>query len=136
MIQDLWINLPVKNIIKSKAFFAALGFSFNTEHGNADNSACLLLGQKNQVVMLFDESTFQSFTNSPVSDTQQATEVLLSIGVKNKEAVDELAEKAAAAGGTTSHKPSQMQQWMYGCVFSDLDGHKWNVLYMDMSKMP
>lgn len=135
MIQDLWINLPVKNIVQSKAFFSELGFSFNTQHGNADNSACLLIGQKNVVVMLFDETTFKSFTNSPITDTQQATEVMLSIGVESKDAVDEIAKKAVASGGRSSHQPSQMQGWMYGCVFTDLDGHKWNVLYMDMKKM-
>lgn len=135
MIQDLWLNLPVKNIAKSKAFFTALGFSFNTQHGNSDTSASLLVGKKNVVVMLFDENTFKGFTNSAITDTAQSTEVLLSIGVESKDEVDELAAKAISAGGTSSHQPSQMQGWMYGCVFIDLDGHKWNVLYMDMSKM-
>lgn len=135
MIKDLWINLPVKNIAQSKTFFSELGFSFNTQQGNTDHSACLLVGEKNVVVMLFDETTFKGFTNSSISDTQHATEVLLSIGVDSKDAVDEIAKKAVAAGGSTNHQPSQMQGWMYGCVFTDLDGHKWNVLYMDISKM-
>lgn len=135
MIKDLWINLPVKNIAASKTFFLELGFSFNTQQGNTNHSACLLVGEKNVVVMLFNEAAFKGFTNSSISDTQQATEVLLSIGVDSKDAVDEIAKKAVAAGGSTNHQPSQMQGWMYGCVFTDLDGHKWNVLYMDMSKM-
>jgi uncharacterized protein len=135
MIQELWINLPVKDISKSKTFFTELGFSFNTKHGNTDHSASLLVGQKNTVVMLFDEPTFKSFTNSNVADAKKATEVLLSIGVESKDEVDELAKKAVAAGGASNHKPTTMQGWMYGCVFTDLDGHQWNVLYMDMSKM-
>jgi uncharacterized protein len=135
MIQELWINLPVKDIGKSKTFFTELGFSFNTKHGNTDHSASLLVGQKNTVVMLFDEPTFKSFTNSNVADAKKTTEVLLSIGVESKDEVDELAKKAVAAGGTSNHKPTTMQGWMYGCVFTDLDGHQWNVLYMDMSKM-
>jgi len=61
--------------------------------------------------------------------------VLLSFDAASKEEVDELAAKAIAAGGTSSHKPYEMQGYMYGCVFSDLDGHRWNVLHMDMSKV-
>ncbi len=136
MAKEFWINLPVKDIKKSKEFFTKLGFSFNTKHGNTDNSACLLVGQKNIVVMLFDEPTFKSFTNSEVADTKQATEVLLSIDAESKEEVDEMANKAIGAGGTSNHKPTKMQGWMYSCVFSDIDGHRWNVLYMDVSKMP
>jgi uncharacterized protein len=135
MINDLWINLPVKNIARSKEFFKELGFTFNERHGNTDNSACLLVGQKNIVVMLFDEATFKGFTNGAVADATQATQVLLSIGVNSKEEVDELAKKAVAAGGTSNHETSEMKGWMYGCLFADLDGHKWNVLYMGMSKM-
>ena len=135
MIQDLWINLPVKDVNKSKEFFTSLGFSLNQRFPNSDTSASLLIGKKNTVVMLFDEPTFQGFTNASVADTKQATEVLLSIGAESKDEVDELAKKAVDAGGTSNHKPTEMQGWMYGCLFIDLDGHRWNVLYMDMSKM-
>jgi uncharacterized protein len=88
------------------------------------------------VVMLFDEPTFKGFTNNEVANTNQTTEVLLSIDAGNKEEVDEMAQKAINAGGTSGHKPSEMQGWMYGCVFADINGHRWNVLYMDTSKMP
>jgi len=135
MTTDLWINLPVKNIAESKAFFTALGFTLNTQQGNSDNSACLLVGKKNVVVMLFDEPTFKGFINGDVALANNGNEVLLSLGVESKDEVDELAKKAIAAGGSSDHQPKEMQGWMYGCVFTDLDGHKWNVLYMDMSKM-
>jgi uncharacterized protein len=135
MITDLWINLPVKNIVQSKAFFTQLGFTFNQHHGNTENSACLLVGQKNVVVMLFDEPTFKGFINNNIAPADAGNEVLLSLGVESKEEVDVLAKKAIEAGGSSNHTPSDMQGWMYGCVFADLDGHKWNVLYMDMSKM-
>lgn len=135
MINDLWINLPVKDINKSKEFFIQLGFSFNTRHGNTDHSVCLLVGQKNIVAMLFDEKTFNGIIDGDISDANKANEVLLSIGVDSKDEVDELAKKAVAAGGKSNHQASEMQGWMYGCIFSDLDGHKWNVLYMDMSRM-
>ncbi len=136
MAKEFWINLPVKDIGKSKEFFGKLGFSFNTHNGNSKNSVSLLIGQKKVVVMLFDEPTFKSFTNNILADTKQGTEVLLSIDAESKEEVDEMAAKAVAAGGSSTHKPNEMPGWMYGCVFTDLDGHQWNVLYMDMSKMP
>ena len=136
MTKEFWISLPVKDINKSKEFFTKLGFSFNTQYGNSDNSASLLIGQKNAVVMLFDEPTFKSFTKNEVANTTQATEVLLSIDAESKEEVDEMARKAVDAGGKSNHQPTEMKGWMYGCVFTDIDGHRWNVLYMDMSKMP
>ena len=136
MTKDFWLSLPVKDLNKSKEFFTQLGFKFNTQYGNTENSAGLVIGEKNVVVMLFNEPTFKGFINNEITDTKTGTEVLLSIDAQSKEEVDEMAEKAVNAGGKTSHKPSEMKGWMYGCVFSDLDGHRWNVLHMDMSKMP
>ncbi len=136
MARQFWINLPVKNVSKSEEFFTKLGFKFNTEQGNGPNSACLLLGDSNVVCMLFDEPTFKGITNNEITSTNQSTEVLLSIDAQSKEEVDEIVRKVIDAGGASNHKPSEMKGFMYGCVFTDLDGHRWNVLYMDMSKMP
>ena len=136
MVKEFWLNLPVKDIKKSRAFFDKLGFKFNTQNGNTDTSAALMVGEKNVVVMLFEEPAFKGFTNTEVADTKQGTEVLLSFDAQSKEEVDAMAQKAIEAGGKTDHKPYEMQGWMYGCVFTDIDGHKWNVLHMDYSKMP
>ncbi len=136
MTKQLWINLPVKDVKKSKEFFTKLGFKFNEHMGNSENSAGLLIGDKNTIVMLFDEPSFKGFTSAEISDVTSAAEVLLSIDAESKEEVDEMAEKAVAAGGKSNHKPREMKGWMYGCLFVDPDGHRWNVLYMDMSKMP
>lgn len=134
MVKELWINLPVKDVAKSRLFFEALGFSFG-QHGNTANSASLQIGQKNIVVMLFDEATFKGFTNSEIASGETA-EVLMSIDAESKEEVDEMARKAVEAGGSSTHTPSEMKGWLYGCVFKDPDGHRWNVLHMDMSRMP
>ena len=134
MAQQFWLNLPVKNVKKSAEFFKKLGFKFNAKHGGGDNSVCLLLGEKEVVLMLFDEPTFKSFVGNAELSTK-TTEVLLSIGVDSKEEVDALVAKAVEAGGSSKHKPSEMTGWMYGTNFTDLDGHIWNLLYMDMSKM-
>jgi uncharacterized protein len=130
MTKQFWLSLPVKNIVKSKEFFTKMGFNFNKQYGNSDNSACLVMGEKGVVVMLFDEPTFKQCINNE-STISQSTEVLLSIDAESKEEVDELVERAIAAGATSNHKPSEMKGWMYGCVFTDIDGHKWNVLYMN-----
>ena len=136
MTKQLWINLPVKDIQQSKAFFEALGFSFNTKYGNTDYSVSLLIGEKNIVVMLFTEQVFESFTRQKIADTATGTEVLFSIDAESREEVDEMAGKVVAAGGSLFAQPAENQGWMYGCGFADLDGHRWNVLFMDMSQMP
>jgi uncharacterized protein len=136
MAKEFWLNLPVKDVKKSKAFFTQIGFTFSSGPGNSDTSAPLVLGEKGVTVMLFEEPTFKGFIgNSEIADTAKATEVLLSIDAQSKEEVDEMVVKVLEAGGTSSHKPYEMQGFMYGCIFADIDGHKWNVLYMDMSKM-
>ena len=136
MVKEFWINLPVKNIEKSKEFFTKMGFSFNTKFGNTAHSASLLVGSKNIVVMLFEEQMFKGFAGQGITNTSQATEVLFSIDAESKAEVNEMAKKATDAGGVVFGEPKESQGWMYGCGFADLDGHRWNVLYMDMSKMP
>jgi predicted lactoylglutathione lyase len=136
MTKEIWINLPVKDVNKSKDFFTKLGFHLNAQHGNTDHSACFLIGQNKTVMMLFDETTFKSFTNASISNADQSAELLLSIDAESKDEVDDMARKAVEAGGKSSHQPGEMKGWMYGCLFSDVDGHRWNVLYMDKSKMP
>ena len=80
--------------------------------------------------MLFEEAAFKGFVNQEIADTKLFCEVLFSFDASTKEEVDEMARKAVEAGGKTNHQPYDMNGPMYGCVFSDLDGHKWNVLYM------
>lgn len=135
MTKQLWINLPVKDLKKSKEFFTNLGFSFDTGYANTSESAGLLIGDKGIIVMLFTESTFKNFTGNKILDSNKGTEVLFSIDAETREEVDQMAEKVTKAGGTIFAKAGETDGWMYGFGFADLDGHRWNVLYMDMSKM-
>lgn len=135
MAKEFWINLPVRDIQKSKKFFTKLGFKFNTKYRNSEDSACLLLGDKNVVVMLFEEPSFKNFTKNRIADTSRGTEVLLSIDAQNVEEVDEMVQKAIKAGGSKYCDPHD-EGWLYGSGFTDLDGHRWNVLFMDMNEMP
>jgi predicted lactoylglutathione lyase len=135
MTKQIWLNLPVKDAMKSKEFFSKIGFSFIEERTSPD-SACMLVGESNFVVMLFAETMFQNFIQHPITDTKESSELLISIDAESREEVDTIAQKAKEAGGTVYAEPGENQGWMYGCGFSDLDGHRWNVLYMDFSKMP
>ncbi|MBS1914964.1 MAG: extradiol dioxygenase [Bacteroidetes bacterium] len=135
MTKELWLNLPVKNVKASKTFFTNLGFSFNPRFGDSDENVCLMIGEKNIAVMLFAEQMFKHIIRNEIADTKSGNEMIISFDVSSKEEVDEIAKKAEEAGGTVFGKPSEIQGWMYGCGFTDLDGHRWNALYMDMNKM-
>lgn len=134
MTKQIWLNLPVKNIAKAKDFFWKIGFSFNEQH-DTPSSTCMVIGESHFVVMLFEESLFSTFSQNSITDTGSSSEVLMSIDAESKEEVDELAKKVTEAGGTVFAAPAESQGWMYGCGFADLDGHRWNVLFMDFSKL-
>ncbi len=136
MIGDIWLNLPVKSIAKATDFFVHLGFSLNANQSDGKTRACFAIGKKNVVVMLFAEELFQKFTRSNIADAAQSAEILVSIGVESRQEVDDLAQKVVEAGGVLFSAPAESQGWLYGCGFSDLDGHRWNVLFMDMSRLP
>ena len=136
MTKEIWINLPVKNVAVSKAFFTQLGFKFNTEHGDTTDSACMIVGEKNVAVMLFEESMLKGFLKNEITDTAKSNEMMLSFDAQSKEEIDEMAQKAEAAGANVFSQPAEIQGWMYGFAFADPDGHRWNMLYMDMGKMP
>ncbi|MBB3109731.1 hypothetical protein FHS18_001794 [Paenibacillus phyllosphaerae] len=134
-MKELWINLPVKDVKKSKAFFAELGFTLNPRFKDTDEAAGLIIGDSQIAVMLFPEESFRKFTNHDIADTSKGTEVLISVDAQSREEVDQLIAKAEKAGGTVFTRP-EGSGWMYGAGFTDLDGHRWNVLFMDTSKIP
>ena len=136
MTKDLWINLPVKDVKKSREFFTRIGFTQNAHFAETEQMSSLFVGAKNLVIMLCAELVFQGFTKNNIADAKNATEVLFSFDAESRQEVDELVEKVKTAGGTVWAEPGENQGWMYGFGFSDLDGHRWNVLHMDLSKMP
>jgi uncharacterized protein len=136
MSRELWLNLPVREPERAKEFYMNLGFRLNERYVSQDGSFSMIVGDNQVVLMLFPESTFRSFTGNAIADSWQGTEVLFSLGANSRDEVDELALKAERAGGTVFSKPGEKDGWMYGCGFTDLDGHRWNALYMDMSQVP
>ncbi len=136
MENEFWLNLSSKNLPKAKEFFIKLGFIMNERH-QAHHMVSMFIGNKKTVLNLFTEELFQGFMGGHlITNTSQSNEVLFSIGAASPEEVDELARRAVEAGGALYGKPGYKDGWMYGCGFSDLDGHRWNVLYMDMTQMP
>lgn len=133
MTKKIYVNLPVKDLEKSKDFFTKLGFSFDPRFTD-NNAACLILGE-NIFSMLVKKTFFQTFTKKEVADATKMTEVLLTIDVDSIEAVDELIQKAIDAGGT-QYMDTLDFDWGYMSVFEDLDGHQWEVAYTDESKIP
>jgi predicted lactoylglutathione lyase len=135
MTKDMWINLPVKNVTKARDFFVAIGFQANEGPGNSEHSASIKIGSKNSILMLFEQNFFKTISGNECTDTSKSSEVLFSFDAESEEEVREIAAKVEKAGGTVFSKPAAFQGWMYGCAFCDPDGHRWNVLFMDFSKM-
>lgn len=134
MTKELWLNLPVKDLQKSKEFFTKIGFKF--DKNPTDEMAAMKIGTKQIAVMLCTESLFSGFIKGPVSDTSKGSEIIISFDAESREEIDELAKKVTDAGGTLFGEPAESQGWLYGFGFTDLDGHKWNGLYMDFGKLP
>jgi len=127
--KQIFVNLAVKNLDKSKAFFAALGYTFNEKFTDA-NAACMVIQEGSIHAMLLVEDFFKTFTSKSLADTSKSTEVLLCLSCESRAEVDETVAKAVAAGGTVPREP-QDYGFMYGHGFQDLDGHLWELMYMD-----
>ena len=126
----IFVNLPVKDLPRSKEFFAKLGFTFNAQFTD-DTGACMVVSE-HAYVMLLTYAKFKAFAPNAITDANKSTEVLVALSCENRGRVDELVAKAVAAGGRTYNKP-QDYGFMYGHGFQDLDGHVWEVFYMDPS---
>jgi predicted lactoylglutathione lyase len=133
MATQIYVNLPVKNLDKSVAFFTALGFKFNPQFTD-ENATCMIVGE-NIYVMLLVESYFKTFTPKTIADAKKSTEVLLCLSCDSRAEVDAQVAKAVAAGGSTPNK-AQDHGFMYQHGFEDLDGHLWELAHMDMSAFP
>lgn len=127
MATQIFVNLPVKNLDKSVAFFTRLGYSFNPQF--TDKNATCMIVDDNIYVMLLVESFFKSFTPKPICDARQSTEVIVCLSCGSRDDVDDMVYKALAAGATTPKKPLDMGD-MYQHGYQDLDGHLWELMYM------
>ena len=130
MSKQIFVNLPVKALHQSIDFFTRLGFLFDPQFTD-ETAACMIVG-RDSFVMLLTAAKFQTFTPKTLCDTTQFTEVLVCLTCDSRQAVDELVRKAVAAGGATYNEP-QDDGFMYGHGFQDLDGHLWELVWMEAS---
>jgi uncharacterized protein len=128
MTTKIFVNLPVKDLNKTVEFFTKLGFKFNPQFTD-ENATCMIIGD-DIFVMLLVEKFFKTFTKNEICDTSKYTEVLLALSADSREKVDEMIKKAIESGGSEYREP-QDHGWMYGRSFQDIDGHIWEIIYMD-----
>jgi uncharacterized protein len=126
----IFVNLPVADLEASTAFYTALGFSRNPDFSD-ETASCMVVSEQIYVMLLTHEK-FGSFINGEIADAKKTTEVLTCLSATSRDEVDGFKAKALAAGGS-DWRPNLEMGPMYGCSFQDLDGHVWEVMYMDMS---
>ena len=128
MAKQIFVNLPVKDLGKTIEFFKKLGFEFNPQFTD-ENATCMVVND-NIFVMLLVEKFFKTFTQKEICDTTKNTEVIIALSTESREKVDQMLENVIKAGGKESRKP-QDHGWMYGRSFEDLNGHLWEIIYMN-----
>lgn len=128
MPTNIFVNLPVQDLSRSMEFFKKVGYAFNTQFTD-ETGACMVIGE-NIYAMLLTHEKFKSFTTKAIADATKTTEVLVALSCDSRQQVDELADKAMVAGGS-AFRPAQDHGFMYERSYQDLDGHVWEVFWMD-----
>ena len=130
MVTQIFVNLPVRDLNKTIEFFTKLGFTFNPQFTD-ENATCMIVG-KDIFVMLLVERFFKTFTKKEICDTARDTEAIIALTAESREKVDQMISKVIEAGGKESREP-QDYGWMYGRGFQYINGHLWEIFYMDES---
>ncbi|MFD3587913.1 VOC family protein [Streptomyces sp. NPDC058683] len=126
--QMIFVNLATNDVAASRKFFTELGYPINPQF-STDDCACVVISDT-IIAMLLSKQRYADFTKKEIADSTKTSEVLICLSAESREKVDELVEKAVAAGGT-ANEDGQDQGFMYGRSFDDLDGHSWEVVWMD-----
>jgi uncharacterized protein len=126
--QMIFVNLATNDVEASKNFFTELGYTINPQF-STDDCACVVISDT-IIAMLLSKQRYADFTKKEIADSTKTSEVLICLSAESREKVDELVGKAVAAGGT-ANPDVQDQGFMYGRSFDDLDGHSWEVVWMD-----
>ena len=128
MTNQIFVNLPVENLSLTVEFFKKLGFSFNPQFTD-DNATCMIISD-NIFVMLLVKKFFKTFTKKDICDTTKDTETIIALSAESRQKVDEMMQNVIEAGGNEPREP-QDHGWMYGRSFEDINGHLWEIIYMD-----
>ncbi|MDR2236103.1 MAG: VOC family protein [Chryseobacterium sp.] len=132
-VNQTYVNLPVKDVQRTRAFWSKLGFTINEQFSD-DKAVCVIIKEEHIYAMFLDQDYFQTFSGKPVpkGDT---SEVLLAMGLDSREEVDRIVN-TALENGATQHEEPQDYGWMYQNSFWDPDGHGWNMTFADLPQMP
>lgn len=134
MVKQIFVNLAVKDLDKSVNFFTKLGFKFNPQFTD-ENATCMIVGE-NIFVMLLVEKFFKSFIpGKDIMNTSKNAEALMGISGESREEIDEMISNVISAGGK-EYRETTDYGWMYGRAFEDLDGHIWEIIYVNENQMP
>ena len=133
MSRQIYINLPVRDVSRATAFYLGLGFSLEPKFSNADASAIVI--DQQIFVMLLAEPFFKSFTDKALCSTSTHIEVLNCLSCSSRQEVDDFVAHAIQGGGRAPRAVQDMG-FMYGHAFEDLDGHTWELVYMDPNAQP
>jgi predicted lactoylglutathione lyase len=131
MTTKIFLNLPVKDLNKTIEFFSKLEFSFDPQFTD-ENATCMIVGE-DIFVMLLVERFFKTFTKKEICDTAKSTEMIVAVSAESREKVDQMIDNVVGAGGREYREP-QDHGWMYQRSFEDIDGHIWEIVYMDETK--
>ncbi|KUN17525.1 glyoxalase [Streptomyces antibioticus] len=126
--QMIFVNLPVNDLEASKKFFTSLGYTLNEQFSD-DNAASVVISDT-IVAMMLTKPFYSTFTDKEIADATKTSEVAICLSAESRAAVDEMIDKAVAAGGTASDKVQDLG-FMYGRGYDDLDGHSWEIVWMD-----
>jgi predicted lactoylglutathione lyase len=132
-ITDIYVNLPVKDVAKTREFWTKLGFSIDEQFSD-EKAICVIMKKDHIYTMFLKEEFFKTFTNRPIA-SGETTQTLLAIGVKSRLEVDDMVRTAIQNGGSKYSEPRD-HGWMYQSAFADLDGHQWEVMFGDVSQIP
>ncbi len=133
MATKIFVNLPVKDLNKSKEFFTKIGFTINPQFTD-ETAACVVISD-DIYAMILTHAKFKEFTKKEIADSTKTTEVLTCLSSESKDKVNEMVDKAIAAGATEAREPMDYG-FMYARSFNDPDGHVWEVMWMDMNAAP
>ena len=134
MSKQLFVNLPVRDLPKAKAFYEAIGAVNNPQF--TDETAACMVWSDTIYVMLLTHAKWATFTKKPIVDAHQSSEVAMALSCESRAAVDAFVQAGAAHGGKADPNPAQDLGFMYQRSLEDLDGHSWEPLFMDMTQLP
>lgn len=132
-VKSIYVNLPIKNLEKTREFWTKLGFSFNEQFSD-EKALCLVLNEGQIYAMLITHEFFSTFTNRAIADGS-TTQVLLAVEVESRELVDQTV-KIAIENGAMRYREGADHGWMYYDSFADLDGHQWEIMFTDPTQIP